>query len=236
LFPSQQVSPQWCHDAPTTLPHVKQSELWDCGIACLQMIMAWIRPDRITTIRQSMLLAVGTESIWSIDLIYLLATMLHEDEASFLLCSKTLGVDARHGALRYYQKAFSEDEVRLSQRFQEAARLHWPVLCLQHISMTQVLRLISRSDCVAIVLLDNSILRQKVGATTYAGHYVLLCGISYENQHLCQVDKNEPHSDYCMVIKNPAKADETSYISPSRFEEAWRATGTDDDVLFVVKR
>lgn len=233
LFPTSPISNHMCHDAPTQLVHVKQGELWDCGIACVQMVMMWIRTDGCCESRETMLQVIGTESIWSIDLIYLLATIIQKDEAAFMLCSNTFGVDQRHRALGYYQRAFHQDEVRVNQRFQEAARSGWPVLCLKYLSLAQVVRLISREDCIAIVLLDNSILRKRVGST-YAGHYVILCGISFQPEHLARVDGTM--SKYCMVIKNPAISEETSYICPSGFEEAWRATGTDEDILFVTKR
>jgi Guanylylate cyclase len=232
LFPTKQVARQFCLDAPTNLVHVKQKDLWDCGIACLQMVMAWLRPDGAES-REWMLRTVGTESIWSIDLMYLLSTMIEEEDASYLLCSKTMGVDESHLALGYYQKAFSRDEVRVRKRFDQAACSGWPLLCIEHLGLAQVVRLVSRDDCIAIVLLDNSILRQRVGAT-YAGHYVILCGISFEQEHLKHADGKK--SLYCMVIKNPARLAETTYVSPSRFEEAWRATGTDDDILFVAKK
>ena len=232
LFPTKQVALQFCLDAPTNLVHVKQMDLWDCGIACLQMVMAWLRPDGAES-REWMLQTVGTESIWSIDLMYLLSTMIEQEDATYLLCSKNMGVDESHLALGYYQKAFSRDEVRVRQRFDQAACSGWPLLCIRHLGLAQVVRLVSRDDCIAIVLLDNSILRQRVGAT-YAGHYVILCGISFEPQHLKHADGEK--ASYCMVIKNPARLAETTYVSPSRFEKAWRATGTDDDILFVAKK
>ena len=231
LFFTKKVSPQLCLHAPTNIIHVRQSEQWDCGITCIQMAMTWLRPGGHES-REWMLQTVGTESVWSIDLMYLLSKLLKIGEASYLLCSKTLGVDETHGVLGYYKKAFSQDEVRVRLRFDEARRAGWPLLCLKHLSLSQVIRLVSRDDCIAIVLLDNSILRQRVGST-YAGHYVVLSGISFQRKHLNLAD--EKRLLYCMVIKNPARSAATTYVRPSLFEAAWRANGTDDDILFVTK-
>ena len=231
LFFTKKVSPQFCLHTPTNLIHVRQGEQWDCGITCIQMAMAWLRPDGHES-REWMLKTIGTESIWSIDLIYLLSKLLKKEEASYLLSSKTLGVDETHGVLGYYKKAFSQDEVRVRQRFEEARRAGLPLLCLKHLSLSQVIRLVSRDDCIAIVLLDNSILRQRVGAT-YAGHYVILSGISFQRNHLNLADVKRLR--FCMVIKNPARSATTTYVRPSLFEAAWRANGTDDDILFVTK-
>jgi hypothetical protein len=73
------------------VPHVTQEGTWDCGVACVQMALTYAyqlqppppRPEgegkgekeeeREEEIRRAALLArVGTESIWTIDLLFLL--------------------------------------------------------------------------------------------------------------------------------------------------------------------
>mmetsp|Transcript_51237 Transcript_51237/g.123702 ORF Transcript_51237/g.123702 Transcript_51237/m.123702 type:complete len:525 (+) Transcript_51237:315-1889(+) len=137
---------------------------------------------------------------------------------------------------------------------------------------------VQHEDCIAIVLLDNSALTRKdssVGTigrgrerserttpTPYMGHYVIVCGVSYQEDHVRSsraLDlgvndySSEQHDDqhpqpnhekpppprqsYCFVVMNPAPSgDPIMYISPQRFEHAWRADGTDEDIIFVRRR
>lgn len=210
------------------------------------MILAWIRRDaNLSTLlyeeeRQWMLDTLGTKSIWTIDLLVLLNTMCQQDannknKCSFMLCSKTLGVDREHNSLHYYEKAFSKDEVRVGSLFAKANDLGLNMVCVSHVGLAQVIRLVAQPDTVAIVLLDNSILRGT--RKSYAGHYVILCGMSCDPFHVHKAKKSDRKStdDYCMIVKNPGNENEIDYVTPHLLERAWRATGTDDDIIFVTK-
>jgi hypothetical protein len=69
---------------------------------------------------------------------------------------------------------------------------------------------------------------------TYAGHYILLQGTSCQDYHLQQAGGTSIDAGYCFVVQNPGCSG-TTYLSPDRFERAWRAKGTDEDILFVAK-
>ena len=211
------------------------------GVACLQMILAWLRNDDIATCcddkeRQWMLDTLGTQSIWTIDLILVFQATLqkHDLKCAYLLCSKTLGVNREHHSLHYYTKAFGSDEIRVNDLFAKAADMGLPMLRLSHLGLAQVIRFVSQPHIVAIVLLDSSVLRRK---TTYAGHYVVLCGVSCDPAHVQEAKRNDPKSqdDYCMVVKNPGRGIDTNFVTPSLLEKAWRAKGTDDDIIFIAK-
>lgn len=206
------------------------------------MILAWLRGDTIANSaeeRQWMLDTLETQSVWTIDLFLLLDTMCFRDNrisASYLLCSKTLGVNRQHNSLHYYQKAFSGDQSRVEDLFATADKMGLNLLCLAHLGLYQVMCLVALDNVVAIVLLDNSILRNR--GNTYGGHYVVLCGMSCDPSHVQDAKRNDPNSidDYCLVVKNPASKKETDYVTPFLFNEAWRSKGTDDDIIFVAKR
>jgi hypothetical protein len=243
-----------CHVVPTKIPLVLQLSTWDCGIACIQMVHRWlcqsiIVPANATSWgRDDMLKAVGTRSVWSIDLVILFQRILDsspalKEKTTYVFCSKTLEVDTSHEELGYYKKAFTEDQVRVNRLFNHAKQNKLPLLRTQRFELEQVVKLISRSDCIAVVLLDNSILR---GVTRpFTGHYVVISGISYHRLHLQEAAKRErginqqgsttSSNPYCLVIKNPASPLETEYITPAHFERAWRSSGTDDDILFIAK-
>ena len=63
----------------TPFPHVSQRDHWDCGVACLQMIFTWLsfhnhnaEEENTEDLREWMIETIQTESIWTIDLVYLL--------------------------------------------------------------------------------------------------------------------------------------------------------------------
>ena len=265
----------------TDISHVAQLDSWDCGVACLQMVLRWLRSDNSnlnrdnnssssrlsvseTNERNWMLQELSTKSIWSIDLVSILRTILIQEasnmHAKFLLCSKTLEVDRAYHDFGYYKSSFRNDEIRVNHLFENAKASEWPLLRLDYLKLTHVVWLVSQSDCVAVVLVDNSLLlsssrrgkrqkqqqqqQQEVSRDSYAGHYIVLCGISYDPQLLAMAQSREgntpatawsPVPPYCMVVKNPASPNSTDYLTPQRFERAWRAKGTDDDILFVRK-
>lgn len=238
--------------------------------------------------RDWMLQTVGTESVWTIDLVLLLEKLIRLHEAgtiSYLFCSTNMGVNISYNGLGYYQNAFQRDEVRVKQRFTESRTMGLPTLCVHHLGLKEVVDVVSNENCVAIVLLDNYILLRKgrssgqshgvesnlsqgnnqnlpqgrdekdphatgkkqqttledddaLNLDTYAGHYVVLCGISFNPVDVALAEKNDDErseNDYCMVIKNPATCNEVDYITPGLFERSWRATGTDEDLVFVAK-
>ena len=233
LLPSKE---NFCaSDDGTAVRHVQQTETWDCGIACMLMAVRWLQllPDTTTNIeeeRRWMLNKVDTESIWSMDLVYLLEAYKKKDlllnntipSFNYLFCSKTMQVDQDHKDLSFYQKAFHKDQVRVTQLFQQAQTEHWNLLQLADLGLNQVMELVRRPDCIAIALVDHAILQQKKNATTpYTGHYIVVYGVV--------------HGD-SLLIHNPTSSLATEYISSSLFEKAWRAKGTDNDIIFLLKQ
>jgi hypothetical protein len=86
----------------------------------------------------------------------------------------------------------------------------------------------------------------------YTGHYVLLCGISRDQRHVQSAYKyddddddgaaleglgDEVEEDYCLVLCNPGQqVDAYMFVTPRQFERSWRAKGTDEDIVFIVRR
>jgi hypothetical protein len=296
----------------TPIPHVRQLETWDCGVACLQMIWQWLNistgsssssihdTDTDTDITTSnddtqkdrdwMLQRLQTESVWTVDLVLLLDHLIcsssssssssaKSQQASYLLSSKTLGVNETLGDIGYYRAAFFQDQQRVRELFGDIEQRQLPVLQQPRLSLEQIVAVIKEPHCIAVCLVDNAVLlahdnnnnnnkRVMVGTAatsqtpgtqqeqqrhvvddTYAGHYILLQGISCKHEHLQQArgtsidmdaaaDADDSHSDYsyCFVVQNPNPGcSGTTYLSPDRFERAWRAEGTDEDIIFVAK-
>ena len=256
----------------------------DSGIACVLMILRWLRDDqgypnnsmltdKEMKERAEMIRMVGTESVWTADLVLLLDQLFRhegqEDEHQqrrsrqprhrFLFCSKTFQVDTEHRNLSYYSAAFSNDQIRVSEKFSELRRLNTPMLCISKLPLKYVLGVVTNRHCVAIVLVDNSTLFTSSSASgsgdgaalggveqkqdVFTGHYVILCGISTNPQELsiAQSFDNDDSGrigseDFCVVILDPGKPNiKTVYATPKRFERAWRTKGTDNDIIFIAK-
>jgi len=262
--------------------------------------------DQEDRTRADILEAVQTRSVWTVDLVLLLdryikknmlrggddQTGVGEDAvvASYLFTSTTLEVNAAFSEFAYYQKAFDRDKERVRCIFEIVRREQMPVLRVPNLSLERVVRLVSRPNCIAIVLVDNSILtggdpcrRRKPAtasndsihpsellaagegdakpASTYAGHYILLTDIvpkatttesssptaaSEGTNNSSDGEDRDVHNNddgdhpagsypYSMAIVNPANDQPRTIISARRFLRAWKAPGTDEDVIFIVK-
>lgn len=245
------------------IPHLHQLESWDCGIACLLMILRWLQSTTIESpstsqcsslhtdeeliVRQALHHSIGTESIWTADLIQQLDTMprRERDEVRYLFCSTTFEVDQNYSEFGYYEAAFGSDEARVAKIFESlrsGPRSEQLVCRPEGLTLEFVLDLVSHEDCVAIVLVDNAVLQQsyldKNGSTCYVGHYLLLCGVSRDPNHVQAANSLDgrygTRDGFCLVVCNPGQHQpQYSFLSQSRFERAWRSRGTDEDILFV---
>lgn len=236
------------------------------------MVLRWLRPSRYAQIDESIPLsfdeiserkwiidACESQSIWTIDIIIILQRLFDEelrqsfdfplsasddennawDEARYLYLSKRFGVDETYKTYGYYRDAFERDESRVMKRFVLAKELNLP-MCETQIDLETLVDVISREQCIAMVLIDNAVLKRSRG--DYAGHYVLLVGISTDSQDMAQAElycgKEQDSSSsipYCLVVKNPNRPESISFVTPSLFEKAWKADGTDEDLILIAK-
>jgi hypothetical protein len=227
------------------------------------MILRWLRnpqdypTDSTLTFaemeeRTCILEEIGTHSVWTADLVLLMDQLVRKQphECRYLFCSKTLDVDHGHSDIGYYRAAFDDDRVRVTTKFERLKRLGSATLCISNFPIQRVLGIVSQETCVAIVLIDHSILRSsKAVANTdahatkdsYIGHYVILCGISKRVEDIQIAESLDAHSNgketFCLVLMNPDMTNPSiMFVTLDRFEKAWRANGTDDDIIFVTKR
>ena len=219
--------------------------------------------------RKMLLQKVNTKSVWTVDLILLLENLLlayrgndaqpNHENTTYLFGSEVCGVNSSHSTTGYYQKTFDEDSIRIMKLCQEITERNLPILCPFHLEFEFFLKLISFNHCIAIVLVDNLILMKSKNDCNddvderngerwdkneaYVGHYVIVCGISRDPDHLVEAythDEVEASQDEateltCLVVVNPGIGKRVMYAKPSRLELAWRADGTDCDVIFIAK-
>jgi hypothetical protein len=218
--------------------HVKQRETWDCGIACLEMILSrdGDNPEFYSTSTLLDRIGKGIQSIWTADLVWCFYHHYnsnltdHERHCCCLFVTKSLWPNKEWKQLDYYQQAYASDSQRVTHRVHEMQQQQESrsnvFLCPRtaSLSMTAVKDLVKRKDCVAMALVDHSLLlsQQPLAPTGhYVGHYIVLTGVLPNNM---------------LVVHNPAMDEGPTYVSLEIFERAWRAQGTDEDIVFFFTR
>ena len=155
--------------------------------------------------------------------------------------------DKTYSSIGYYKDAFTSDEIRVNNLFDIAEKQVLPLLETSNLTLQVLADIVSRKGVVAIVLLDNRILKNESNeaSTTYCGHYVILCGISRHEKDISIAQLNavsveeedaqndDLNPDFCMILKNPGIYKQVEYVSPCVFDKARKALGTDQDVIFI---
>jgi len=102
------------------VPHIGQEENWDCGLACLKMVLHAARPgmDPARLTNTALLQITQTRSIWTVDLAYALRSF--DIAFTFFTISSRVNKTAFHG-LPFY-KEIESDEERVNRCFNEAAQ------------------------------------------------------------------------------------------------------------------
>jgi len=243
---------------------VEQLETWDCGIVCIMIILRWIKQhddisshvmsdeewEQYDSLRNS----IQTQSVWTADLVLQLQTLLPSYECRYLFCSKTFQVEQAHRDVHYYQDTFHDDEMRVTYIFRKLSQeSENSMLCVPGgMKLELILCATRHPTCIAMVLVDNNLLQRKEWeghstTTNYIGHYVILCGISHDPDHIATArDLDGYHSDdaslngqdnsFCLVLCDPGPGRPSlSYVTMHRFDCSRTAQGTDEDIIFIRK-
>jgi len=109
--------------------HILQQASWDCGVACLQMILAYAAtsgaarssssPSFPPPTRDALVAQVGTDSIWTVDLLFLLQQYVNRTQREVFFTTITPGVCSHYSTLAYYNKGgqFASDRDRVLRLF-----------------------------------------------------------------------------------------------------------------------
>jgi hypothetical protein len=249
--PSSAMLPR--HAPPATLlTLVRQEETWDCGVACLQMVFSWLAaargdgnvdPQQRTWILEH--IGRSVTSLWTVDLAHILDLWQNQHEEhsdmpafDFTFCSAMLEPNPAWRNYAYYAEAFASDQQRTVARLRHLQRQQGNAKTEEFDhppSMDWLLQKVVDPNQIAIVLVDNSCLRGCGARSQYAGHYVVLTGVSTRVADLeaTRMTLDEPISgpQFCFVAYNPALG--RQYMSPCLLEAAWHAPGTDQDVIWI---
>ncbi|XP_017419602.1 guanylyl cyclase 1 isoform X1 [Vigna angularis] len=208
------------------VPHVNQIYTWDCGLACVLMVLRTIGVNNYDI--QALAELCCTNSIWTVDLAYLLQRF----SVTFSYFTVTFGANPNYCVESFYKEELPNDLVRVDLLFQKAMEAGIDIQC-RSISAEEISILVLSGKYIAIALVDHNKLRfcfspvwqegVPVPAVAnnpgYTGHYVLICGYD------ARADMFE--------IRDPASSKKHKTISSKSLEEARKAFGTDEDLLLI---
>jgi hypothetical protein len=227
----------------------------------------------------------------------------------FVLASQQLmDVDEAYKNFQYYQNNFEKDQRRIAYTFQALYKEHVHMIQTtttetkmkitntdddddddddnnDFLSLSTVIEIVRRDDCVAIVLLDNRVLLKRLSSSSvspssllyhrnvndhsdhtvddsggdnnnnndnannnddqpYAGHYVVLCGISYDSRHL-EIANNHENCRLMAQSRVAATAtaiskDKTNYECDTKKKKKKKSTNNNSqeqrtDFCFVLR-
>ncbi|KAG7674086.1 hypothetical protein Ndes2526B_g02428 [Nannochloris sp. 'desiccata'] len=222
---------------------VQQRQTWDCGLACAAMVLSlFYRPSPSLESLEAM---VGTQSVWTIDLAYLLRRCFHVKNQlnknfhfCLLLTTTYLGLNPAYKEEKFYAKHMDKDHSRVNSLFKQAESDQIAVL-KRSISALELKWTISIGRFLVVVLVDkgklgipngkcsgsssirSDTIEESVG---YIGHFILVHGYDSTTD--------------CYFIKDPAVLDiaaseQQQMVSAGQLEVARLAHGTDEDMLFI---
>ncbi|KAG4923338.1 hypothetical protein GLYMA_18G032000v4 [Glycine max] len=204
------------------VPHINQIYTWDCGLACVLMVLKTIGVNNcdIPTLAE----LCRTTSIWTVDLAYLLQRFA----VAFSYFTVTFGANPNYCIESFYKEELPNDLVRVDLLFQKAMEAGIDIQC-RSISAEEISILILSGKYVAIALVDHNKLSHVLqdvpvpgvfsNNSGYTGHYVLICGYD------AGADMFE--------IRDPGSSKKHKRISSKSLEEARKAFGTDEDLLLI---
>ncbi|CAG8477426.1 9330_t:CDS:2 [Paraglomus occultum] len=213
------------------IPHVMQEDSFDCGLACVCMILRGLGQHDITVANMHEAVSMST-SIWTIDLAFLLRS--YAPDLDFTLYTSFTGARTQH------RTTFDEDEQRVNHLFDIAqdSRVKTVRMIL---SLDDFRKLLRSSSFTIIALVNSRLIRCRLcqqhqlcyqpllevfnsflefwNGNGYAGHFIVL--VSFD-----------PKTD-SFIYRDPGVIDEDCMITARNFEVARRSPGTDEDCIVI---
>lgn len=213
------------------IPYVRQSYSWDCGLACVEMAL---RARGIAVSNGELRGVCDTDSVWSIDISYL----LRRYSVDFTYYTITAGVREEYQQQEFYRKQLAQDRKRVIMLFARA-RGNGVKVVEHEVEISDIAHAISVCNKIVIVLVDKRLMRCRLccahpssqsmdahpgsrGArysSNFLGHYVVLYAYDAKNR--------------IFLMKDPAASRRTCAISSEALEEARKAFGTDQDIIYI---
>jgi len=227
------------------LSHERQHFNWDCGIACLRMVLKHFEKNQSGELMEYFAKMGLRTSIWTIDLAYL----LHHFKIASRMSTITLGVDENYAGVDFYASHLSRDNSRVNQLFRDS-HLNGVKVIEETIHMDTILDFLESKQMIIILIdwkkmgcLHCSTRRQlfsdnlkklreygdqkeidqkgdkKRSNRDYQGHYICLTGVDRERNLIY----------FC----NPSAKHPICVSAVDDVERARKSYGTDEDIIFI---
>lgn len=133
------------------VPHVRQSYNWDCGLACVEMVLRALDvPCTAAHLREQ----ASTRSVWTIDLAFLLESY----GVATRYYTSQIGCNPEYETLGFYSARLRDDRARVEQLFNQAASAGSPRVEQAMLSRAELHAALLAGHTLAIVLLDRLLL------------------------------------------------------------------------------
>ncbi|CAI9091593.1 OLC1v1026663C1 [Oldenlandia corymbosa var. corymbosa] len=147
---------KWDSETETTarsfeVPHINQQHAWDCGLACVLMVLRTlgIHSGDIQELEE----LCCTTSIWTVDLAYLLQRF----SVKFSYFTVTLGANPNFSVETFYKDQLPNDVLRVDMLFKKARDTGINIEC-RSFNGEELSSLILSGKYIAIALVDQYIL------------------------------------------------------------------------------
>jgi len=219
---------------PMYIPrHARQMGDWDCGVACITGAISEVSDTKKISLAEAMKFlppkAAETRSVWTVDLAY---AIKNSGFSNFLCTTTSCGVDPSHAELGFYSKGFDEDEKRVNALLHDAAEKKIAIR-EESVSDRDLCKFLAVPGNMVIALVNSTDMRCSECAHFggqmfsciarwmyggYVGHYVLLFDYTESGQ---------------IWYHDPGRSHSGCSINVEMFEQARKARGTDEDLIFI---
>jgi len=193
------------------VPFYKQESKNDCGPTALQMVLEYLGEPHL---RKELMELVDSDKngfTWTLGLARAVAEIGFKTEF-YTTC---LGFNPKNFELEYYQKEV-DDASSSQQKLERLRRESYKLgvrMVEKSLSLEELLSKISK-NCISIILLDCSKIK---GTSDFIGHFVPIVGYDKKNIYLHNTQAFFP-------------------IKRELFEEARKAKGTDEDIIYIYRK
>ena len=129
-----------------------QKETWDCGLACVQMVLGTLGDLKPT--QQELAARLVGKSVWSIDLAYVLCE--YGVAATYLTLAPT-AIAANYSSKSFYAETIDTDVVRVN-RLLRAASSEGVDVEARSLSANELWNLLSEEETLVVALVDHNLL------------------------------------------------------------------------------
>jgi len=234
---------------PPRVPHIKQLYNWDCGLACLSMVLQTIHHNNNINpayTLPNLIQSCPVQSIWTIDLAHILSHLLITTSSSsstttaprisITFSTTTLGINYdAYAHETFYSKCIDKDRHRVEQLFSLAPSAGI-IIKQKSITIQQLADIVADGRHLVIALVNKALFftnnnsSNNINRVGYFGHYIVIA------------EYNKGKDEF--AIRDPAAVDsgnsdieeEEEWIKAGVLDVARRDIGTDEDLLLIEYR